>query len=95
MLHFTHPVALLAGLWKKTTDGKDVGKKVFHLPTEEAHLATFKNKYDRTQKQLQTIAAMDDLLSGLLCNNSWKQYMLVGFNSTTASVPSFAKVILQ
>ena len=60
-----HVVTLLAGMWKKPADGKDVGKKVFHLPLEESQLALFKQKYDRTQTQLQAIAAMDDLLSGV------------------------------
>lgn len=57
-------VTLLAGMWRKTANGKDMEKQVFHLPKEESEMALFKTKYNTTQKQLQAIAAMDDLLSG-------------------------------
>ena len=35
----------------------------FSIPDQSVH-STFKEKYDVTQKRLQSIAAMDDLLSG-------------------------------
>ena len=57
-------VTLLAGMWR-TANGKDVEKQVFRLPEDELEIALFKTKYNTTQKQLQAIAAMDDLLSGL------------------------------
>ena len=57
-------MTLLAGMWR-TANGKDVEKQVFHLPEDEAEIALFKTKYNTTQKQLQAIAAMDDLLSDL------------------------------
>ena len=38
--------------------------RVFSLPLQDLDSATFKLKYDRTQKQLQSIAGVDDLLSG-------------------------------
>lgn len=58
-------VTLLAGMWRRTVNGKDVEKQVFRIPEDESEIALFKTKYNTTQKQLQTIAAMDDLLSGL------------------------------
>ena len=38
--------------------------RVFHLPPQDSETATFKVKYIATQKQLKSIAAADDLLSG-------------------------------
>lgn len=61
----TYSVKLLAGIWKKTVNGKDVEKQVFRLPEDELEMTLFKTKYNTIQKQLQAIAAMDDLLSGL------------------------------
>ena len=58
-------MTLLAGMWRRTVNGKDVEKQVFRIPEDESEIALFKTKYNTTQKQLQTIAAMDDLLSGL------------------------------
>ena len=58
-------MTLLAGMWRRTANGKDVEKQVFRLPEDESEIALFKTKYNTTQKQLQAIAAMDDLLSGL------------------------------
>lgn len=58
-------VTLLAGMWTRTANGKDVEKQVFRLPEDESEIALFKTKYNTTQKQLQAIATMDDLLSGL------------------------------
>ena len=58
-------MTLLAGMWRKTANGKDVEKQVFRLPEDDSEMALFKTKYNTTQKQLQAIAAMDDLLSGL------------------------------
>ena len=42
-----------------------IDKRVFSLPPQESNSSLFRAKYDRTQQQLQSIAAMDDLLSGL------------------------------
>ena len=58
-------VEVLAALWRKTNGQREVEKRVFTLPPQDSNTATFKMKYDRTQKQLQSIAAMDDLLSGI------------------------------
>ena len=58
-------MALLAGVWRKKANGKDVEKQVFRLSEDESEMALFKAKYNTTQKQLQAIAAMDDLLSGV------------------------------
>ena len=59
-------VAKLAKLWKKSTV-KDIETTTYHLPDDDAQMATFVEKYDKVQKQLETVAAMDDLLSGNVC----------------------------
>ena len=40
---------------------EDCGQRVFNLPRQDIGPSTFKIKYNRTQKQLESIAAMDDL----------------------------------
>lgn len=57
-------VGTLAPLWKKAKAQSTIPKTVFNLPQQSAAGSTFKVKYDKVQKQLQRIAAMDDLLSG-------------------------------
>lgn len=39
---------------------------MFSIPPQDSDTSTFKLKYNKTQKQLQSIAAVDDLLSGML-----------------------------
>lgn len=45
-------------------DSKWQGYGETGVPSTESDMALFKTKYNTTQKQLQAIAAMDDLLSG-------------------------------
>lgn len=59
-----HTVGTLASLWRK----RAIEKMVFSLPEQNDEASTFKVKYDKTQSQLQSIAAMDDLLSGFTYN---------------------------
>lgn len=79
----------LAGLWRKTSVGKMNEKKVFSLPAlslpeedsdseEEGNKPTsvFKQQFNKTQKKLEQIAAMDDLLSGIIALQDTKlQYL--------------------
>ena len=60
-----HTVESLAALWRKTITLKTVGKRIFSLPQQDSATSVFKAKYDRTQRQLRCIAAIDDLLSGM------------------------------
>ena len=57
-------VGTLSTLWRKSSVQGDVEKIVFSVPQQNMEESTFKVKYDKTQKQLESIAAMDDLLSG-------------------------------
>ena len=59
-----HPVETLASFWKKNVARGEIEKVSFSIPEQTVH-STFKQKYDLTQKRLQSIAAMDDLLSGI------------------------------
>ena len=52
-------VQALSALWRKTTGQTAMENRVLTLPPDAA---TFKVKYDATQKQLQSI---DDLLLGI------------------------------
>ena len=54
----------LAAMWRKETTLKHLGKRVFSLPPQDSDTSVFKSKYDKVQRQLRSIAAMDDLLSG-------------------------------
>lgn len=38
--------------------------RLFTLSDDKAHLQSFIDKYNKNQEQLQTLAAIDDLLSG-------------------------------
>ena len=58
-------VKTLGCLWKKSIGHKEVEKRVFCLPSQVSKKTTFRMKYDKIQKQLETIAGMDDLLSGI------------------------------
>ena len=58
-----HPVEILASFWKKNLAQGEIEKMLFSIPDQSVH-STFKEKYDVTQKRLQSIAAMDNLLSG-------------------------------
>lgn len=44
-----------------------IENRVLSLPPQDLDTSMFKMKYDKTQRQLQSLAAMDDLLSGMLC----------------------------
>ena len=82
-------VSRLAGLWKK--DKKRIDTMVFFMPEGNAEASTeasleacaeandnmkdFIDKYDAVQKQLSSIAGMDDLLSGDTVRN-FKEYNL-------------------
>ena len=58
---FNNLVVTLGGLWSKAAKNT----KVFSLPNQDETTSVFKEKYDKVQKQLQCIAAMDDLMSGV------------------------------
>ena len=58
---FNNLVVTLGGLWSKAAKNT----KVFSLPNQDETTSVFKEKYDKVQKQLQCIAAMDDLMSGI------------------------------
>ena len=60
---------VLAALWRKPTPEKRIPKKVFSIPEQGTEDAVFKLKYDSVQRQLQSIAGLDDLVSGLLFIN--------------------------
>ena len=51
---------------------------VFTLPSDHEEMKSFIEKYDKNPKQLQTLAAMDDLLSGILVCSFYK---LMCFNT--------------
>ena len=57
-------VNVLSQLWRPEIPGKAMKPRVFSLPHDDTHMKSFIQKYDKTQQQLQTLAAMDDLLSG-------------------------------
>ena len=69
----TYVVAKLAKLWKKSTV-KEIPTTAYYLPDDETQMATFTQKYDEVQKQLQTIAAMDNLLSGTMVFSNAHMY---------------------
>ena len=47
---------------------KRIDPRTFKLPDDHSQLKSFIEKYDKNQQQLQTLAAVDDLLSGMLQN---------------------------
>ena len=57
-------VNVLSQLWRREIPGKAVEARVFSLPHEDTQMKSFIEKYDNNQKQLQALAARDDLLSG-------------------------------
>ena len=59
-------VTKVAKLWKKSTV-QDILKQLatYYFPDDQQQMVTFNEKYDTVQNQLETIAAMDDLLSGI------------------------------
>lgn len=61
-------VNVLSQLWRREIPGKAMEQRVFRLPHENSQMKSFIEKYDRNQQQLQTLAAMDDLLSGNVYN---------------------------
>ena len=59
----------LARLWTQGMPRKTVQPRMFTLPNDHTQLKSFIDKYDQNQQQLQTLAAVDDLLSGKLLSN--------------------------
>ena len=62
---FIFIVTTLAKLFRKSRNNEILKPKVFSLP-DQCQSPTFKVKYDETQKQLESISGMDNLLSGIL-----------------------------
>ena len=56
-------VTALARMWRKAALGKDVEPRIFYLPRHEEQ-CPFTKKYNEVQEMLQTIATLDDLVSG-------------------------------
>ena len=54
----------LAEQWRKGKPQGDLETREFSIPAQENEDSTFRVKYDKVQKQLESIAGMDDLLSG-------------------------------
>lgn len=67
VMHMHTTVKMLATFWRKNMGTKTMEQKVFHLPNQDSSKSVFKIKYNAVQRQLQTIAGMDDLLSGIKC----------------------------
>ena len=53
-------------MWRSTSPQDTVEKLALSVPEQNREDSIFKVKYDNTQKQLQSIAAMDDLVSGII-----------------------------
>ena len=71
-----HVVETLAKLWRKTPIKNDIPNRVFTIPQQTSdEESTFRKKYDETQQKLESIAAMDDLLSGIIL--AWGSTMYV------------------
>jgi len=52
-------------VWRTTLPGEQPNVQAFELPQNEDLMADiFVQKYDKVQRQLQAIAAVDELLSG-------------------------------
>ena len=67
MFFHMHVVETLARLWRKTPLQNDIPNRVFTIPQQTSdEESTFRKKYDETQQKLERIAAMDDLLSGII-----------------------------
>ena len=47
---------------------KRMDPRTFNLSDDHSQLKSFIEKYDKNQQQLQTLAAVNDLLSGMLQN---------------------------
>lgn len=60
------PVDMLAKAWRVSEDELHV--RTFDLAPDMNQLQSFVTKYNLTQQQLKSLAAMDDLLSGKLCD---------------------------
>ena len=64
VLIFYNTVNGLARLWMQGMPRKRIDPRTFKLPDDHSQLKSFIEKYDKSQQQLQTLAAVDDLLSG-------------------------------
>ena len=53
------------GLWRKTPIQKIIKSNKYDIPLQDTDSSVFRCEDDATQKQLQSIAAIDDLLSGM------------------------------
>ena len=52
-------------MWKQGIPGKTVDARIFSLPDDHTAMKSFIDKYNKNQQQLKTLAAIDDLLSGM------------------------------
>jgi uncharacterized protein YaaN involved in tellurite resistance len=55
---------MIAAVWKKNQEAKD--SWLFYFPE---NLESFTRKYDQIQEQLEVIAGLDDMLSGMSNDN--------------------------
>ena len=62
---FIFIITTLAKLFRISRNNEILKPEVFSLP-DQCQSPTFKVKYDETQKQLESISGMDNLLSGIL-----------------------------
>lgn len=53
----------LSKLWRPSLPGKELEVRILEMP-DRSQLGTFVTKYDSIQDDLDTLAAMDDLLAG-------------------------------
>ena len=58
-----HAVRTLSKLWRPSLPGKELEVRILEMP-DRSQLGTFVTKYDSIQDNLDTLAAMDDLLAG-------------------------------
>lgn len=63
----TVAVDILASVWRQKPRDGGLNEWTFHVPSR---LDAFRTKYDCVQEQLETLAALDDLLAGMaiLCS---------------------------
>ena len=53
----------LSKLWHPSLPGKELEVRILEMP-DRSQLGTFVTKYDSIQDDVDTLAAMDDLLAG-------------------------------
>jgi len=57
-------VSTLSKLWRPSLPGKELEVRILEKPSDRSQLGAFVAKYDSIQDDLETLAAMDDLLVG-------------------------------